>query len=109
MRVDDRRALRAIVEALPLFGECIEEPADCGSLLFARLESVDFAPKRVAAREVLRVPPEVLARDPYASRLSVEGVVVREVQQDFRARLRDRRRGQMASCLEVVLDLAENP
>ena len=91
------------------FGESIEESADRGKLREARLQRVDLAPERFAAGELLRVPTEMLARDPHARTFAIKRVVVVEVPQDRRPRLRHRRRRQVHPGVEIVADFAKDP
>ena len=74
---------RAVVEALAEHRR-VQSKNRCtaASCACRRLRRVDLAAERVAAREVPRVPAEMLARDAHARLLAVERVVIVEVRSD---------------------------
>ena len=72
-------------------------------------QSVDFATKRLAAHEIMRVPAEMLARDARAGELAIERVVVgKMIENDLPCLIDSWRQGVLA-VVEKVADLAENP
>ena len=83
-RVDHVGACRMVFEALTEDGKCIEKSVHCGELRCRRLRGVDLVAERVAAREALRVPAEMLTGDARARRLAIELIVIGEMRDDCR-------------------------
>src|SRR5947209_6323496 len=89
--------------------EAIEPGADRARLRVARVDRVHLVAKRIAARQALQCPADVLSRGAHAGVFAIKAIVVVEMLEQPAAHVDDARRRRRLTGRQVVCDRCEDP